>query len=204
MSMLGLTENDFEFRLETLERHVQDIVAKLSRQDLPKKPARPPFVIGSGLSDIVWLDEPVTFNNVGGSSVAWTTYNAFEDVPELTRVLILDATVKMGALAGDLIVKVRRSSADPELEFVRVYTDLDATSGQILCPVMSFADGRTFDYKVDSPGSASWTLRIIGYIKAQYMYGPNWDAASTGVTNSGGSSTGGGGKPGLDIGGFGT
>lgn len=193
--MLDPTNND-ESRITRLEAHVRELTNLVSRA---KRPERRPVVridVQTVMEPIKWLGAAITVNNAGGASVAWTTFDASEYVPFETTDVVLDVYAETAGGGGELRFQVRRSSSDVELEFASCTAASDTCAGQILCPVVRSYEKRTFDYKVTSPGAGpTWTIRLVGYIKANKVYGASVTDArpgAGGTTGTGGASSGGG------------
>lgn len=189
--MLDQTSND-ELRLARLEAQLRELTTKVSRAKRPQRRPRVVFDVKSVMEPIKWLSAAVTVDDAGGTSVAWTTFDASEYVPFETTDVILDVYAENAPGGGELRFQARRSSSDVELEFSGCTAASDTCAGQIICPVVRSYEKRTFDYKITSPGAGpTWAIRLIGYIKANKVYGASVTDARPGA----GGTTGTGGTP---------
>jgi len=196
LSILSQAISGLENQLAEQASRITDLTNDVNRSKRSTKVKKVQPTFEMVLSGWVYLSTPATVDNTGGStSINWSTYDASSSVPfDAEEVLLdIDGSVNSGSATGYIKFKVRRASGDPEIRVASAYGANDIVYGSVGVKVVRSYEKRTFDFDIQTSGSNTWTVRILGYRKLSRAMGTGWTDVSNpdGSSISGGSSSGG-------------
>lgn len=197
------TQSGLQDAMLEMYAQVRELKAQVDRAERARKVKTVVPTLQIALSGYVELDTPITINNAGGTTVSWTTFNLTPYLPTHkvengivipgAAFVVVDVRGMSGA-ASELRFQVRRSSGNTEYELAACYGAGTYCAG-ISCPlpIVKAADSYSLDYKITAGALSTWTLRLVGYYKYNYVQGTEWTNFSNPDGTGGGTGSGGSG-----------
>ena len=201
------TQRGLEDAILEMYAQVRELKAQVDRTERTKKVKTVVPTLSIALSGYVELASPITINDAGGTTVSWTTFDLTPYIPNQkiengivipgAAFVVLDVRGTSGA-ASELRFQVRRASGNTEYELAACYGAGAICSGTSCpLPIVKSAGGYSLDYQITAGALSTWTLRLVGYYKYNYVQGTEWTQFTNPDGTGGGTGTGGAGGGGV-------